>query len=162
HGGVGIQAAGQISGNVTVEAGTGGVLLQGGLGSTAHALIGHGGYHITNNITGNVRVEAKGTGAGDGVRLLGGNGNHSYGSSALNRSGFSAALIGSGGARLTGSITGDTVVNVANGGMTLQGGAGYYSHAHVGHAGQGAGGQFQGEVGVDIALGDLLMEAGSA
>ncbi len=114
---------GNFTGDVTVNAGGGGILVEGGGGSSAFAMIGHGGVTISGRYTGEVNVST----LGGGVNVRGGTTTGTF------------ANIGSGGYQaIDGTVfTGGTTVDANGGALTdgiaLNAGNGNYAHAVIGH-----------------------------
>ncbi|HRQ87457.1 MAG TPA: hypothetical protein PLA50_01575, partial [Bacteroidia bacterium] len=129
------------TGNVSVEAGAGGVLLQGGGTSNAYVQIGHGGLltgtnSLTKQLSGNISVRAdRGSATVGDVRVLSG-------------SATSYAHIGHGGQWNNGTFGGNILVT--GNAITIQSTRRY---AQIGHGGLYANGAFTGDIDVNYLRG---------
>lgn len=150
NGGAGTK--GPLSGNVLVEAGSGGIDIRGGSSTNTHALIGTGGFDIDNDVSGSTIVRALGTNAAtDGIRLKGGEGSQSE------------AHIGHLHTFGPGTASGAVAVSAVAGDIRVEAGdTGYFAHAQIGHGGRDSDGDKSGSVTVIADAGDIVLRAGGA
>ncbi|MCB1063843.1 MAG: hypothetical protein KDN20_13085 [Verrucomicrobiae bacterium] len=149
HGGY--NADGDLSGDVSVTAGAGGVKVIGGDNTYNFATIGNGGAQLEGDISGATTVRATGTAATDGIYVKGGEG----GEAAIATIGHSNYYGG------TGSLIGDIIVSVINGGVKVEGGtAGYFASAMIGHGGRDIDMDRSGVVSVTADAGDIELLGG--
>ncbi|MEX2581401.1 MAG: hypothetical protein WD342_20260, partial [Verrucomicrobiales bacterium] len=135
-----------VSGAVTVTSAGGGISLE-GASTRSFALIGNGGFEVDGAFSGDTIVRSNGGTVDDGISLRGGGGT------------YSSATIGSSNNNAIGSITSNTVVDIAGGGLSLQAGSGTLARAAIGLQSRFFQGDRVGDVTVTVGGGDVTMQA---
>ncbi len=143
----GLEFNGVKTGDVLVDA-FGDVTLTAGTGSQAYTQIGHGGYHSSGANYGVAGEVVRVTSGGD-IRLVGSD----VGTQ-------SSAMIGHGGVAVDTLVIAGDVVVVAEGDLTLLGGAADLAMAQIGNGGAGANGAKSGDT-FAHADGDVSLQGGA-
>lgn len=147
---------GAKSGEIRIE-NAASVSMTGGNGDRNYIQIGHGGSGSSGAISNaNISVDITGANGTDSLSILGGDRQESY------------AMIGHGGDSADGSVSSSNInVVVADGNVNMAANAnavngGNRTHSQIGHGGfnDGAAGDFEGNILVDVQSGSLTMAAG--